>query len=213
MPSERPPADRGGRRRFLAALGTTLTATVAGCSGRVPGTGPNRIDAETTTEAGSIVWEYPPEDAERAEIGYGKVSVERPPEKQFLEIRLNSTVGPVGGDPAEPFRPEWFRFRLRPPTDYAGHDGYTVRVEPPGQFDGFSARYDRRGADRQFVVELRDFETRGTIIVPAVFEAPGETLPERLHCAFEVQVSRPGPFGETLRVAEQGAVAVPGSDD
>lgn len=211
MPSsDRPPDQPTSRRRVLAGLGTALTGALAGCSGRLPGTGPVEVDTESTVEDDGITWEYPPREADREGIGYASVTVDRPVRRERLPpalgLECNSTVGGIASsDPYRGYRPDWVRFRIGPPPAYEGHDSFEVRVEPPGQWKGFSAYYER-GARRRFVVELREVDTQGTILVPAVFDPGTNGLPERLHCSFAVQVSRPGAFGKTVRVADRGTL-------
>jgi hypothetical protein len=194
------------RRRLLGAVGTALAGSLAGCDGRIPGTGPTRIDAESTVEDDRIVWRYPPRPDDGDGIGYAAVEAEprarpggAPP---VLRLEFNSTVGGVAAsEPYGGYRPDWFRFRVWPPTAYGGRLQYEVRVGPPGQWEEFSAYYDIRGGVRQFTAELRDVETRGTVLVPAVFDPGVDSLPRRLHCSVAVQVSRPGLTGETVRIS------------
>lgn len=206
--------DGWGRRRFLAALGTAFAGSIAGCSGRIPGTEPPRIDAASAAEPGRLLWTYPPEEDDREQIGYASVVAERSTrhgsgDSPALDVELNSTVGMAGGNSDDGYRPDWFRFRVRPPTDYEGHAGFTMRVEPPGQFEGFSAYYDRQGVNRWCTVELREVDTRGTIITPVVFDSPVDTLPDRLHCEFTARISQSGPLGKTARIAESAVLDIP----
>lgn len=200
------------RRSALGALGASLATGLAGCAGRVPGTGPTRVDAETTVEADEIRWRYPPREGDRDGIGYAAVETrgqrrrERPP---ALRLTFNSTVGGLAAsEPYRGYRADWFRFRIAPPPDYEGRGTFAVRVEPPGQWEEFSAHYDVEGARRWFVTELRDVDTQGTILVPAVFDPGMTALPDRLRCAVTVQVSRPGPLGKTVRVDDAGSLAL-----
>lgn len=173
--------------------------------------GPAEVDAETTVETNRLRWRYPPRDDGREGIGYAAVSFDRPIRRErsppALRLEFNSTVGGLASnEPYRGFRHEWFRFRCGPPPAYEGSDTFEARVQPPGQWEGFSAYYETRGAQRRFVVELRGVETQGTIVVPVVFDPQEETLPTRLSCSFAAQVSRPGPFGKTVRVAADGTL-------
>lgn len=204
MPSSHPTIGRS-RRRVLAALGTAVAGGLAGCAGRVPVTGPERINAESTVENDRVLWRYPPRNDDREGIGYAAVEAERRTQRgeasPVLWLQFNSTIGRLAaGEPYKGYRLDWFRFRIWPSTTYGKHLQYHVRVEPPGQWEDFSAYYDVRGGVRRFGVELRNVDTQGTIIVPAVFDAGVGPLPEKLHCSFTVQASRPGLLGETVRV-------------
>lgn len=203
------------RRRLLAALGTATVGSLAGCSGRLPGTGPDRTNTETTVDDGRVRWQYPPRDGDRDGIGYAAVEVDPSPRRgdlpPSLDVEFTSTVGRVAAeDPHRGYRPDWFRFRVWPPESYEASLGYRARVEPPGQWEGFSTYYDVGPTVRRFVVELRGVETRGTITVPAVLDPGVESLPGKLHCSFVVQASRPGTFGRTVRVADEATVDVDG---
>jgi hypothetical protein len=205
------------RRRVLAALGTVVAGGLGGCSGRLPGSGPERLDAERTVEDGEreLRWQYPPRDGDRDGIGYADVVVDRrlrrtslPP---ALRLTLTSTVGGIAAsEPYRNYRPDWFRFRLWPPRTYEATLHHSVRVAPPGQWEGFSTYYDIRGDVRRTTVELRNVETRGTIEIPAVFDPGVARLPDRLHCSFTLQASGPGPFGKTVRVTGRGTLPLRG---
>lgn len=198
----------------MAGLGSTLLAGLAGCSGTVPGTGPERLDIETTVTDGEdprVHWDYPPRDGDRDGIGYAHVAprwIDRTEnDHPDLALRFSSTIGgSAGGQDAPTYRPDWIRFGIRPPTDYPGRLTHAVRVEPPGQWDGFSASYDVEGGVRHTTVELRDLRTRGTIRIPAVFDPGGDPLPDRLHCSFAVQASQDGVFGRTVRASDQATL-------
>lgn len=194
------------RRRVLAGFGAAVTAGLAGCSGRLPGTGPERLDAESTVETDTttrILWEYPPREGERDGIGYAEVEVDRIRRRngdpRAIRLTFNSTVGgPAAGEPYTGYRPDWFRFRIWPSTSRIS---YRTFVEPPGQWEKFSAYYDRQAGIRRTVVELRDVGTRGTIQIPAHLSLDGDPLPDGLHCSFTARVSRPGLLGEAVRVS------------
>lgn len=216
MPSTRPL--RRTRRGVLAGLGTALTASLAGCGGRLPGTAPARIDATATVEDDEIRWAYPPTDGDREGIGYAAVSFDRLVRRDrtapAMRLECNSTIGGLASSvPYRNYRPDWFRFRIAPPASYASRTGFAVRVEPPGQWEGFGAYYDTRGGRRWFVAELRGVDTQGTIIVPVVFDPQGESLPTSLHCSFTVQASRPGPLGKTVRATGDGTLDVEAARD
>lgn len=217
MPSTFPRGgDRVTRRRALAGLGTAVAGGLAGCTGRLPGTGPARLDTETTVEHDQdprLLWRYPPREGDEKGIGYAAVEIDRvirrdsrPP---AIRVNFNSTVGRLAAsEPYSGYRPEWFRFRIWPPATYDGRIDYHVRVEPPGQWEDFAAYYDVRGGVRRTTVELRNVGTRGTIAIPAVFDPGTNSLPDRLHCSFTVQASRPGLLGKTVRVADQDALSL-----
>jgi hypothetical protein len=147
-------------------------------------------------------------------IGYAAVEVDRiirrdgrPP---TMHLTFNSTIGGIASnEPYEGYRLDWFRFRIWPPATYDGRIDHHVRVEPPGQWEDFSAHYDTRGGTRRTTVELRNADTQGTIMVPAVFDPGTNPLPDRLHCSFTVQAARPGVFGRTVRVAGRGTLPIP----
>jgi hypothetical protein len=127
-----------------------------------------------------------------------------------MHLTFNSTIGGIASnEPYEGYRLDWFRFRIRPPATYDGRINHHVRIEPPGQWEDFSTYYDTRGGTRRTTVELRNADTQGTIIVPAVFDLGTNPLPDRLHCSFTVQASRPGVFGKTVRVAGRGSLPIP----
>jgi len=205
-----PSNDTPTRRRLLTGLGTAFVGGAAGCSGQVPGTGPATVETEATGDTEEASWEYPPVE-DGGGIGYASVEYdgllrrERP--SPAIRLELNSTVGGLTTeDRYEGYSADWFRFSFWPPTEYRGHDTYEVRVQPPGQWEGFSAYYDYSGVRRRFVVELREMETPGTILVPAVFDPAGAGPPARLECSFTVQASRPGPFGQTVRAGARGTL-------
>lgn len=208
MPSTFPPHEHVSRRRLLAGLGTATAGALAGCSGRVPGTGPAHVDAESTVEDDRIVWRYPPRPDDGAGIGYAAIDVERldrgGARSPALRLEFNSTIGGIAaGEPYRGYHPDWFRFRIRPPTSYEGRLQYHVRAEPPGQWEGFATYYDLEASVRQFVVELRNVDTQGTIVVPAIFDPGSDSLPDSLTCSVTVQAARPGVLGKTVRVAGQ----------
>lgn len=213
MPSTfAPPGDDSTRRRVLASLGTAIVGGFAGCGGRL--TGAATLDAETTVDRDEdprVLWRYPPREGDAEGIGYAAVEAtrvrRRDTRRPALHLVFNSTVGGLAaGEPYRGYRPEWFRFRLRPPTSYDGRSQYALRVEPPGQWEGFGAYYDRTDGVRRTTVELRNVDTQGTVAVPAVFDPAADTLPDRLHCSFTVQVSRPGVFGKTVRVTDEATL-------
>lgn len=202
------------RRHVLAAAGTVVSGGLAGCSSRLPGTEPEQVSAERTVETDRdprLVWRYPPREGETAGIGYAAVeashTVARESRPSTLRLQFNSTVDDVAtSEPDGEYETDWFRFRIWPPSTYENRHGYSLRVEPPGQWDDFSTRYDVRGPVRRTTVELRDANTRGTILVPAVFDPGTDPLPDRLRCSFTVQASRGGLFGETVRATGEGSL-------
>lgn len=212
MPST--PSDGDGRvsrRHFLAGATAAVSGAIAGCSGRVPGTEPTHLGVETTVETDQdprLLWQYPQREGDADGVGYAAVEVEPIPQRDdrplAMHLEFNSTVGHIASEqPYKGYHLDWFRFRVWPPATYNGRINHRVRVEPPGQWEEFSAHYDIRGNARRTTVELRNVETQGTITVPAVFESGTDSLPDRLHCSFTVQASRPGFFGKTVRVAAQ----------
>lgn len=216
MPSNRSPAGESlTRRRLVGALGTVATGSLAGCAGRVPGGDPARIDADATVADGRALWRYPPREDDQDGIGYAAVDAERRDgtgsRGPVLRLEFNSTVGGIASaEPYRGFRADSFRFRVRPPSSYEKRLGYRVQVEPPGQWEGFGAYYDIEGGVREFVVELRDVDADGTILVPAVFDPGSGPLPDALHCSFTVRASRPGVFGKTVRVSDRATLELGG---
>lgn len=215
MPSVIPSVHgRSTRRRVIAAVGTAVTAGLAGCSGQIPGTAPEQIDTETTVEDGRdprILWRYPRREGEKDGIGYAAVEIDRIVQQDSpdtaIHLAFNSTVGSLAADePYEGYQPDWFRFRIWPPASYDGRINHRVRVEPPGQWEDFSAYYDIQGNVRRTTVELRNVSTEGTIEIPAVFDPGPDSLPDRLHCSFTVQASRSGFLGKTVRVTDQNSL-------
>lgn len=199
------------RRRLLAGVATAVCGSLAGCSGHIPGTEPDQIDAETTVENERVLWRYPPREGDTEGIGYAAVEVEQVIQREYsaplLRLNFNSTVGGLASDePYKGYRPDWFRFRVWPPMSYEGRLQYQFRVEPPGQWEEFSTYYDLAGSVRRSIIELQDVETQGTIIIPAVFDPGTQSLPDRLNCSFTVQASRPGLVGRTVRVSDQATL-------
>jgi hypothetical protein len=86
-------------------------------------------------------------------------------------VDTESTVGaiassePTGGTVRTGSGPD------RSPARRRGRRQLRGTHRAPGQWEGFSAYYEW-GARRRFVVELREVDTRGMILVPAVFD-PG----------------------------------------
>jgi hypothetical protein len=216
MPSTRSPADPLSRRRLLAALGSTLFAGLAGCSGTVPGTSPETLAVETSVTEGedpSIHWTYPSQEGDNAGIGHADVSLQRIRTAEHrhpdLVLQFGSTVGGHASVPSSDFRPDWLRFEVWPPRDYPGRLDHSVRVEPPGQWAAFSTSYDIQGGTRRTAIELRNVDTQGTIQIPAVFDPSDHSLPDRLHCSFAAQVSQDGVFGRTARVRDEATLPIP----
>jgi hypothetical protein len=206
------PDERAPRRRVLTALGTAVTAGLGGCSGRIPGTTPVRLDAELGVEDDrQLRWQYPPRDGDRDGIGYASVTVDRRLRRASLppaiRLTLDATVGGIAaGETYRDYRLEWVRFRLWPPTAYEATLHHSVRVAPPGQWEGFSTYYDIHGDVRRTTVELRNVETQGTVEIPAVFDPGSAPLPDRLHCSFTLRAAGPGVLGKTVRVTGQGTL-------
>lgn len=205
------------RRRLLSGFGTAVLSGLAGCNGQVPGTGPSQIDAETTVEDARVVWRYPPREGDKEGIGYAAVEIDRVIRREdsrpLLQLSFNSTVGRLASnEPYKGYRPDWFRFRIWPPSSYEGRLGYQFRVEPPGQWEEFSAYYDIQGSARHSIIELQEVNTQGTIIIPAVFDPRMQSLPDQLHCSFTIQASRPGLLGKTVRVSDQASLGFNESD-
>ncbi|MFC4551215.1 hypothetical protein [Halorussus sp. GCM10023401] len=209
MPSGPDSTDGTTRRRLLAGLGAGVAATIGGCSGRIPGTGPAHIEAETFAESGELRWEYPPRD-DADGIGYAAVEFDRvlseSAEPGSLRFTLNSTVGGLAAsEPYRGYEADWFRFRVGPPAEYATRHTVRMWVRPP-TWPGVRLRYDRRGGRSDLVVTAPDVHTDGTITFPLVLDSGGETPPDRVHCAFTVQASRPGALGKTVRVSDSGTL-------
>lgn len=214
MPSTDDTAPAVSRRRFITGLGSALAGSLAGCSGKVPGTGPEELDTETTTESDRIVWRYPPRDGDVDGIGYASFEVDRllglSDATPMVRLECNSTVGQIAADdPYREFQMDWFRFTIWPPKEYEGRYQYHAWAEPPGQWDTFASTYDITGNVRRFTVELRDLAARGTILVPILFDPGGPPLPDRLHCSMTVQASRPGWVRKSVRVSDTGTLDLP----
>jgi len=196
-------------------LGTAILGSLGGCSGRLPGRA-ERLDAESTVEGGEeIRWQYPPRDGDRDGLGDAGVAVDRrlrraslPP---ALRLTLDSTVGGIAAsEPFRDYRLDSVRFRLWPPTRSEAALHHSVRVAPPGQWDGFSASYDLRGDVRRTTVELRNVETQGTVEIPAVFDPGAAPLPDRLHCSFTLRASSPKLLEKTVRVTGRATLPLRG---
>ena len=212
MPSTFPDTDsRPTRRQALVSFGAIATSALSGCSGQLPGTTPRQLDAETTIETDGdprVLWEYPPREDDKEGIGYAAVEVDRviqsAGQRPQMHLSFNSTIGSIASSPPyKGFQADWFRFRIWPPTAYEGRLNHEVRVAPPGQWEEFATYYELQGSVRQTIVELRSANTQGTIQIPAMFDPGAAPLPERLHCSFTVQASRPSFLGETVRVSGQ----------
>lgn len=211
MPSSENETTRTTRRRVLTAVGATTTGVLAGCAGRVPGTGPEELPAETVTEENGVRWEFPSRDSDTDGIGYASVTVEKLGREQLgptLALDCNCTIGGLASsEPDENYTLDWFRFRFGPPPTFEGHGNFEVRVQPPGQWEEFSAYYDHRGARREFVIELTA-TVEGTVITPCVFDSVVDSLPEKLYCAVTVQASRSGLFGKTVRTSDEETLTI-----
>ncbi|WP_254765921.1 hypothetical protein [Salinilacihabitans rarus] len=169
-------------------------------------------------ESDRILWRYPRREGDKKGIGYAAVGIDhvarRDTQPPAIHFTCNSTVGRIAaGEPYSGYRPDWFRFRIWPPTAYEGRLQYHLRVEPPGQWEDFSAYYDIRDQVRRSTVELRNVDTQGTIMIPAVFDPGMKPLPEYLNCAFTVQASRPGLLGKTVRVADRDTLELGSSSE
>lgn len=214
MPSSFPDDSHVSRRQVVAGFGTVAASAFAGCSGGLPGTEPAQLDTETTVERDPdprLLWRYPPREDDREGIGYAAVEADRIIQQEnrpsAIYLNFNSTIGRLASSkPYKGYHPDWFRFRIWPPATYQGRVNHHVRVEPPGQWEDFSTYYDMQGNVRRTTVELRNVETQGTIMIPAVFDSGNNQLPDRLHCSFTVQASRPGILEKTIRVADQGTL-------
>lgn len=199
------------RRRLLAIVATGGVATIAGCAGEVPGTGPRDVDTVETGDSRERVWQYPAADVEEHDSGIGYASVtfegERPDDRTppSLEFTLNTTVGGIAAtDEYDAYEADWARFRLGPPADYDATHQYRMWVQPP-PWPGIRTQYENQGARRDLVVELPDIDGEGTITLPVVFD-PVETLPDRVRCSVTVQASAPGTFGESVRATGRGTI-------
>lgn len=217
MPSTFPDdSNRISRRRVLAGASAIAAAGLAGCSGQLPGAGPAELNTETTVERDQdprLLWRYPPREGDTEGIGYAAVEADRIIQQDdrpsVIHLIFNSTIGGIASSkPYKGYHPNWIRFRIWPPAMYEGHINHHVRVEPPGQWEGFSTYYDIRGNVRRTTVELRNVDTQGTIMIPAVFDPGTNPLPDRLHCSFTVQASRSGVLGKTIRVTGQSSLPI-----
>lgn len=216
MPSKRSARSQKLTRRRLLTTGSAVAlGGVTGCAGRVPGTGPATVDTETTVSENEITWLYPPTEGNEEGIGYtsiefdGRVRRERlPPAFQF---RFNSTVGGIASsEPYTGFEADWVRFRVGPPSSYHGMHSFEMRVQPPPALK-VSTHYEDTGGRRELIVEAQSIDSDGTYLFPFVFDPSGEAFPERLHCSFTVQVSRPGTFGKTVQASDQGTLEFGGT--
>lgn len=214
MPSTHTEPDSLRRRQALAGIGAALTGSLAGCTGHIPGTGPETVDTVSSTEADRLLWRYPPTDDDSDGIGYAAVEfvrlIHREQGPPAVRLELNSTVGGIAAsEPHTGYRLDWFRFRLQLPSSYRANNHLEMRVEPPGQWEEFAAYYDMQGGSRQFVVELRNVDTQGSIIVPVVLDPQTKALPEQVWCSVTVQAFRPGIFGETVQANGDGTLRIP----
>lgn len=214
MPSTQTQLDSRSRRGALAGIGAALMGGLAGCTGQLPGTGPENVDTVSSTESDRLLWRYPPTEDGSDGIGYAAVEfgrlIPRDQGPSTVRLELNSTVGGIAAsEPYTGYRLDWFRFRLQLPREYRANNHTEIRVEPPGQWKHFSAYYDMQGGSRQFVVELRNVDSQGSIIVPVVLDPQTNALPERVWCSVTVQTSRPGIFGETVQANGEGTLTIP----
>lgn len=70
MPSKRGHSHkRVSRRRVIGSFGVLLSGTLAGCSGRIPGTSPAQLDVNQSVEGNRILWTYPPRDDGKEALG------------------------------------------------------------------------------------------------------------------------------------------------
>jgi hypothetical protein len=187
-----------------------VAATTAGCTGTIPGTGPQSLSTEVIQDdADRIAWGYPPVEGDGDGIGYVALERQReihPGGSPAMLFQFNSTVAEFSTvESYNEYEADWFEARIRTPIDYQQEHGpTTMRVEPPGQWDGFRTYYDRTATHRELVLELRSIDTKGTIQVPFVLDPVTDQLPAALHCSFTVQASKPGWFGETIRASDSG---------
>lgn len=213
MPSTTDASRPRSRRRVLAALGTAVAGSLAGCGGRVPGFGPDDVDTVTTEMTDGLRWEYPQTavaDGDADGIGYASVTLDYPLSRDTpapaLRFTLNSTVGDIAASEGyREYEADWFRFRLGPPPAYTSQHPYEWRVQPP-PFPDLSVGYDRRAGRRELVVSAPELGTDGTITIPVVFVPSEEPLPAALFCAVTVQASEPGALGETVRTTGRGTL-------
>lgn len=214
MPSTETELDSLRRRQALAGIGAALTGGLPGCTGQIPGTGPENVDSVSSTETDQILWRYPATEDGSDGIGYAAVEfvrlIHREQGPSAIRLQLNSTVGGIAAsEPYTGYRLDWFRFRLQLPRAYRANNHLEMRVEPPGQWEDFSVYYDMQGGSRQFVVELRNVDSQGSIFVPVVLDPQTKALPERVWCSVTVQTSRPGIFGETVQANGEGSLSIP----
>lgn len=205
-----------GRRDLLSALGTTVVAASAGCSGQLPG-GPESLSTERIqNDAERIAWQYPPTEGDTDGIGYvaldhrRELTVNGSPAAKFV---LNTTVAEFSTvESYNEYELDRFQARVRTPTKYQQEHGRVeMLVEPPGQWDGFRTAYELTGTHRELVVELREVNTEGTIQIPFVLYPGTDPLPAALHCSFTVRASKPGWRGKPVEVSDGGRLVF-GSD-
>lgn len=202
------------RRQFLAALSTGVSAAVAGCTDVVPDAGAESLSTEIIeNNARRIAWSYPAREDDRDGIGYvglqRRRSVPSDDDSSRMRFRLNSTVAELSTISSyNEYEPDWFRVRLWTPIDYQQEHGLvSFLIEPPGQWEGFSTRYEHRGTHRELILEMRDISTKGTILVPFVLDSETDPLPTAVESAFTVQASKPGLIGKTVRASDSGQLA------
>jgi hypothetical protein len=196
------------RRRFLAGVAATASATLAGCGGRLPD-GVATVDATLRRDDATLTWAYPAsavEDDEDSDgIGYAAVgvgAVDRAPSVDRalpgLTFALNSTVGTIhAGAGFQEYRADWFRFRIGVPRSYDHVSGFQALVQP-NQWPDLRVAYGYEGAVRELAVTAPEVDTDGTITIEGQFRSADATLPRQLYCGFEVQASQPGLAGRTV---------------
>jgi hypothetical protein len=198
------------RRRALAALGSATAASLAGCAGVVPGTGPATVDADTShTDFPSIRWDYP-EDGPA--VGYAAVElawVDRDDPVPLVRLRCNSTVGGIAAaESRAEYVADWFRFTVGPPEGFGPPGGGELWAQPP---PGTPIETRDAPGDR-LVVEAPDVGTGGTYEVPLLFDPRVERVPDRFRCSVTVQASGTGILGGTVRMSDRGTLELDDAD-
>lgn len=213
-PDGDPSRSRGSRRRFLQVLGTGAVAATAGCLSGLPGAGPDTLSTEQFVDSEQrVAWRYPAQDGDDAGIGYVDVThdgeIPMGNDRSALSFEFNSTVSDLSTTTAyNEYVPDWFRGRFRPPRSYrTEHGPVRMLAEPPGAWEEFRTYYDHSRGVREFVLELRDVGTEGTIEVPLVLDPGTDPPPENLHCSFTVQATEAGWLGRTVRASDGGTLA------
>lgn len=199
---------RTHRRQLLAGAATAAVAGTAGCSAL----GRASLSTEVIEDSDRrIAWGYPRTDGDTSGIGYAALSYDRrvAPGTSALRFTLNTTVADLSTvESYNGYEADWFRARVGTPGRYQQeHGDASIYVRPPGGWKEFGARYENGAAGRELVVEFRQIDTEGTIEIPLIVDPGGDPVPPSLRCSFEVQASKPGVLGRTVRASDAGRLA------